>query len=374
MAKREYAYQNTSISNMPGEKWKAIPALEGYYTISNLGRVKRLERDTITSNGQLRHLSAIIMKPNVRVIKNKSVGDNVHFLRIRICSEGRKYSISIGRIMYYCFIKKFDLENYSLVVIPKDGNGKNLHPGNLMLVNITQKQQRIFERNRYHKEYFTSYDEFINEGLTNSSNAYCKQISQYTLSGKRIQVFPSIAAASEVLNIPSASISNVAHGRNISCKGFIWRFGKQARIDVKTGQEKRALEYKKTRGTKVTQYDETGKKVASYLTIKDAARATNAHTSEIIRVVDGRQRSAGGYVWKKGSGKDQIDLSNYMFGQEWRAARRWKKVKQYSKERKYVQTFPSLSAAAESISVSPSIISLGIKHKKPYGGFFWKFA
>lgn len=140
MAKKEYAYQNTAISNLPGEKWKDIPGLKGYYTISNLRRVKRLERDVITSNGQLRHLSAIVLKPDIRVIKNISVGDRVYWLPARAFAEGKSHCISLGRTMYYCFIKKFDIEDYSLLVAPKDGDGKNLHPGTLMLMNIAQKQ------------------------------------------------------------------------------------------------------------------------------------------------------------------------------------------------------------------------------------------
>jgi len=42
MEKLKYPYQNRSPENMKGEEWKDIVNLEGYFMISNLGRVKWL--------------------------------------------------------------------------------------------------------------------------------------------------------------------------------------------------------------------------------------------------------------------------------------------------------------------------------------------
>lgn len=43
-------YQNLSLDDMPGEVWKDIPGWEGYYQVSNLGRVKSMPR--FSSNGK----------------------------------------------------------------------------------------------------------------------------------------------------------------------------------------------------------------------------------------------------------------------------------------------------------------------------------
>ena len=39
-------YQNLSLEDLPNEVWKDIPNYEGLYQVSNLGRVKSLERQS----------------------------------------------------------------------------------------------------------------------------------------------------------------------------------------------------------------------------------------------------------------------------------------------------------------------------------------
>lgn len=38
-------YKNLSLSNIHGEKWKPIKGFEGYYMVSNLGRIKSIQRE-----------------------------------------------------------------------------------------------------------------------------------------------------------------------------------------------------------------------------------------------------------------------------------------------------------------------------------------
>jgi hypothetical protein len=55
-------YQNLSLNNYPNEIWKDIVHYEGYYQISNLGRIKSIERKIISKNGILRKIKAKIIK------------------------------------------------------------------------------------------------------------------------------------------------------------------------------------------------------------------------------------------------------------------------------------------------------------------------
>jgi hypothetical protein len=49
-----YPYQHLELNDLPGEKWKWIPRLEGYYKISNFGRVKRESFEIEMANGSQR--------------------------------------------------------------------------------------------------------------------------------------------------------------------------------------------------------------------------------------------------------------------------------------------------------------------------------
>ena len=46
---------NMTIENLDGEIWKDIEGYEGYYQVSNLGRVKSLERDVVKKDGTIFH-------------------------------------------------------------------------------------------------------------------------------------------------------------------------------------------------------------------------------------------------------------------------------------------------------------------------------
>lgn len=371
MTNNFYPYQHLELANLPGELWEDLPGLDGYYRLSNFGRVKRLAFEIHCSNGQIRRMNPGILMPSLHAIKNNTVKDKVYFLRASVTMSGKTYRLSIARLVYYLFVKPFDLSDYSLVVLAKDGNGKNIRPSNLALASIQRKQQRIFERKRLKRTFKYSYDEFVTEGLIKSSNPYCRQISQYSDTGKRIATFPSAKTASQVVGISETGISAVLHGRQILCSGFGWAYGKASGINIKSLREKGKLNRKKLVGQKVSQYNAKGKRMGIYLSIADAARATGVHHSDISEAVNGKLRSAGGFIWKKGWGKQQIDLRKYVFGKQLRAQRRWKKVNQYNLGGKFIKTFPSVKSAAASLGITPSLISNVLGTEKTAKGFLW---
>lgn len=375
MRKKEYPYQNLSLEDIKGERWEDIPGLDGYYRLSDFGRVQRQAFEILYKDGKIRQMQPKMMKPELTLIKNDSVNDNVFFLRVKITLAGKLYHISIARLVYYCFVKKFDLSNHNLVVLIKDCNGKNIYPDNLILVNIQRKQKRIYERNRLVRTFYHTYDEFIEERVEKSVNPYCKQVSQYTTDGKKIQTFPSIKAAAITLGISAVGINHVLKERQVSCGGFVWRYGKVKRIDMKSFRENKKILFKEKRGQKVTQYDLKGKKVAAYLTIADGSRATGVVTGDICNVISGKQRTAGGFIWRKGWGKATIDVNNFVYGVAWRAQKRQKKVTQYTIAGKLVKSFASVKEAAGFMNVNPNAISYACSNdRKTCKGYKWRFA
>jgi len=231
----------------------------------------------------------------------------------------------------------------------------------------------MFERNRHRMKLVTSYLEFTKQGLTTSSNAHCRQISQYTAAGKKIKTFPSAAAAALVLGIPSVGINSVLKGRQILTHGCGWAYGNAPRLDIAGLREKTKLSYIEKKGQPVTQYDHKGKRIATYPAVSEAARATGIGSADISTVISGRRRSAGGFIWKKGNGKYRIDVSNYPIGEPWRAKRLQKKVHQYNLDRKYIRTFESVKSAAERFRISASTISGAIKGNTTAAGYKWRF-
>ncbi len=373
MTEKKFPYKDLSLIDLIGEVWMDIPNLEGHYVVSNFGRIKRLTFEVQCSNGQVRRLPAKIISADVRRIPNNSVKDEVYWLRAKVLRDGVKYELGIARLVYYCFVEKFAMEDMELLILAKDGDGRNLQPANLVLADPKQKADRIHQRGRMIYQRPTSYDEFMNGQVTKSSNPQCKTVSRYTKPGNKIQTFPSIAAAAAHAGVSADQIVNVLKGRQVSAGGNIWRYGAIPRVDMKTFYKEKKLHFKDLAGHKLTQYASNGKKVASYLTINDAARATNVKSSCISEALSGKLKSAGGFIWKKGWTKEQIDLDGYRFGEALRAENRQVKVKQYSLHGQYLATFPSVKSAAKHVGIAPSTLSshLGGRGKQA-GGFRWK--
>ncbi|MBX2925877.1 MAG: hypothetical protein KF746_27020 [Chitinophagaceae bacterium] len=220
--------------------------------------------------------------------------------------EGRKCHISIRRAVYSCFIDpSFAIDDRDRIVVSKNGDGLDIHPGNLELINRTDRIRRIYERHRM-KSIF-NITSFRQMGTKASLAVTSLQVSQYNKMGKRIKTYPSIMEASRCTGIGYSAIRNVVHEREPSAGGFYWRSGNEKKFDVKAFLAKRRLGYKEKRGTKVTQYDMKGNPIKHYLTLMDAAKAVNGNPAGINAIFRGLCQTAYGYRWKKGLQKRKLN-------------------------------------------------------------------
>ena len=101
---RKFPYQHLELNNLPNEKWKWIPWLEGYYKISSYGRVKRECFEIEMANGKRRVVQERILGAELQKIPNRYIGDQVYHLRVRIMKDGVLYNISLARVTYHCLI------------------------------------------------------------------------------------------------------------------------------------------------------------------------------------------------------------------------------------------------------------------------------
>ena len=373
LKQKNYPYTETRLTDLEGETWEDIPFLYGLYLISSFGRVKRLAREVHATDGKVMRFSERIIRAYPDKVKNKSVGDEVYYLAASVVVENRRYKFSIPRIVYYCFVKKFSLDDYSLVVYAKDGNGKNIRPSNLRLTDLSGKAKRIFERGRLKRDIETTFDEYQRTQSIRSTNPFCKQVSQYSGAGKYIHTFPSIRAASFITGVSERGIVSVLKKRQIRSGGFSWAYGKNKSVDVKAIRSENIERRNRMVGHPVTKYNLKGKRVAMFHTIAQASREAKTNASDIHAVLAGRQRSAGGFIWKHGFGKPAINVKGYLTGEKWRAAKRWKKVAKYDLSGRLVKAYKSIKEAALEEGITDTYISMAIKRKLIVRGYRWRF-
>lgn len=372
---KKYPYQNTRLENIKGEQWKDIPGFEMYFKVSNYGRVKRLKYELEYSDGRIYIKPEKIIKPVLMEIPNRFMNDTIYFLRATITLHKQKYNFSLARLVYHSFKEPLNMDDDSVVILARDGNGLNIRPSNLKKASLSEKQKRIFDLNRHAPLVIAK--EARKRGIAKSKLVHNKQVSQYTMQGKKIRTYPSIATAALKMGISHSHISNRARGIEFSAGGFIWRQGKAHEIDIKPMLEtisRHRKHNKETFGKKVTQYRMNGLRVAIFPTINDAANATGIKHTEISRVMQKRGSSAGGFYWQEGHGPIKIDLSGYEYGETLRAKNRQRPVRQYSKQGKALQRFDSIKEAAEVVGVNSSTVigALTGKHATA-GGYKWKY-
>lgn len=218
------------------EIWKDIKNYEGLYQISNLGRVRSLDRYVRGYNHGVEFESLIkgkIIKPRPNKCGYPIIG---------LSKEGKKKHYALHRLVYYTFNPNADK---SLQVNHLDENKLNCSLSNLNLMTAKEnsnwgtRNERIKTKVAGVKKGPMSEENKmkISEGLKLSEKAqkaikklHLKQsipIVQLTLNGEYINEYISAAEAQRQTNIHSQSINACCRHERNTAGGCIWLYKKE---------------------------------------------------------------------------------------------------------------------------------------------------
>lgn len=304
MASTKCPYQDRSLRNIKGEQWKDIPGLEGYFRISNVGRIKRLKRESVNSRGTVVIYKEQIIAPRLMFASNHHTADTTAQLFAHLQVEGRRYHLPIRRLVFHCFVQPFDLKDKTITIICKNKNGLDMRASNLKMLTLGESARRIIRLNR-RPPAFKNFDH--QKAAMASAKVTAKQISRYDLKGRRLSTYPSTMEASRQTGISHGYIANAAAGRERTAGGAFWSFGNAPRFDVSSFLEKRRKGHQE-KGSKVSQYDLSGHRIAQYSSLKEAAAALGVHYSGISANLRGITRTAYGCLWRRGWGRERIKV------------------------------------------------------------------
>ncbi len=125
------AFLNLSTKSMKGEVWKDVPEYKGLYQVSNFGRVKALQK--VTQGKQKKWMPEQIQRLTIDFRMDAGGREIPGSAFVAMAKDGKKSVVSVPRLVYRLFVKKFDLANKALRVYYRDGNTLNLNSTNLML-------------------------------------------------------------------------------------------------------------------------------------------------------------------------------------------------------------------------------------------------
>lgn len=206
----------------------------------------------------------------------------------------------VSRMVYYCFVAAFDLDDiHYLNVVMKDGDGLRVEPDNLLLVTSHEKCQRTFDAGRLPAP-FEMYPDTIEKAVKASITVTSKQVSQYDTEGKLIQTFDSIEDACRATGISHSVIAKSMNDPTRRCHDFYWRLGDEPSIDTQILLQNWRLHYRKAAGKEVTRFDIEGNPLEHYSAISEAARDVGISHKSISDCIKGVYSHAGGFRWKLG--------------------------------------------------------------------------
>ena len=170
------------------EIWLPIEGYEEFYEVSNLGRVRSLERTVIKKNGVKRKVSGKILKP--RVTRG--------YLIVELCKNGIRRYFLIHRLVATAFIPNPDKK---LCVNHLDENKQNNSVENLEWCTVQ-------ENNNYGTR------------TKRSSEKHKKAVLCVELN----QIFPSLTDAAKQLCLSVGNISHVLAGRYKTTGGYHFEY------------------------------------------------------------------------------------------------------------------------------------------------------
>ena len=188
---------------MEEEIWKDIKGYEGLYQVSNLGRVKSLDKYVNCKNNHKRLIPGKILAPEVGG-KNYKI-EGYGYYHVMLYKERKGSSKNIHRLVAETFVINPDPENFK-EINHIDENKLNNRADNLEWCN-----RKI--NNHYSK---------VTERLNESKK---KAVDQYDMDWNFIQTISGVREAARIVGAKCHdNISRCCNGEQKYCKGFKWKW------------------------------------------------------------------------------------------------------------------------------------------------------
>lgn len=194
-------YKNLSLEDLDGEVWKDIKDYEGFYQVSNMGRIKSLARTRKTKGNGIYHIKESILKQSIT---------KKGYLRINLTknSQGRKFQVH--RLVAQTFIS--NPENKPQVNhINEDKTDNRVSNLNWMTDKENSNWGTAIKRAKQTK---------IDRGIV---QALCKTVLQYDLDGNFIKEWNSTQETGKG-GFNRGHVAACCRGEERQHKGYIWKY------------------------------------------------------------------------------------------------------------------------------------------------------
>lgn len=192
---------NTQIENLDDEVWRDVVGYEGTYQVSNMGRVRSIDRiapcrkkgyTTITKKGRILNLST-----------NRLGYKEAHLYNYQ---EQKERIISVHRLVAFAFIPNPDQE----------------HLREINHIDENKSNNRVDNLEWCDRAYNVRYGSSRIRAIKNNPNV--RKVAQYSMCGKLIAKYETVAHAGCATGLDISSISKACRGMLKTCGGYIWKY------------------------------------------------------------------------------------------------------------------------------------------------------
>jgi len=171
------------------EIWKDIAGYEGFYQVSNYGRVRSLRRTFTRSDGKIKTFQE-------KTLKQGTNPNGYKYVNLSIKSKA--YSARVHRLVAEAFIN--NPENLPCI------NHKDENKANNSVENLEWCTYRY------------------NNTYNNKQRCRMTKILQFSKSGELIKTYESVTKAEVEVFGKRSNISACCSGRIKSCGGYVWKY------------------------------------------------------------------------------------------------------------------------------------------------------
>ena len=139
-------YIDLKLDILPNEEWVDVYGYDGVYEVSNLGRVKSLERTVLKSNG-------VEMYVKERILKQSFIGKDKKRLSISLCINNVAEKKQVSTVVFYSFNPKLLSNNIGKEVCHLSKNGLDNSLINLNLITVSESKKIGFKKGVYENIY-----------------------------------------------------------------------------------------------------------------------------------------------------------------------------------------------------------------------------
>ena len=247
------------------ESWKPVVGYEGLYEVSDLGRVRSLDRVVKGKRNSK-------WERKGRILQQANRGNG--YYAVGLYKSGTQKMYHVHRLVAVAFIP---------------------NPFNKPCVNHLDENK---QNNAISNLEWATHKENTNWGscVERSAKASSKPVLQFTKAGEFLAEFYGAREAERATGVREQGISRCANRQAKTAGGFIWVYSKDFNSDIITD---RVLEAgKDSNGKTVQQFTMDGQFIAEYGSTCEASRETGTENSGISRCANGKRKSAGGYIWR----------------------------------------------------------------------------